>query len=415
MAGTLRSRHRYDLWGLMDLVGIPQEFRDRLSDDGRRLSLARMELTEVPGWVGPPPACTGAAECSSGTPSPPTPPRHCWNCVATASWSSRSAPPDLYFNVLRDSIEDLITRRWPGLDYRLFIPCPGGNGTRCPGQFRLDGLLRIREAGQTTVIPCMDCGQLHEISALLTGFTAPAQPLLAELNAMRGQLASIGSGITNIQAQAAQISDIADVVRRVHRVVSTEVADCPRLFTFAPVRPAAVIKRVRVDQDHYRLTLWCEHSGYEHPWEPAAYGLDPPKEWLTEIAPYAVLVFRALQLIVPAAGAVAIAAMPQAQQPVAQAYLQAMGTILDDLPSKAERPVPGSAFITPSGQPTATDPGQLTAAEGEGLRALRAIVFDHDPLRAFGGLRRVQAPSGDLLWVCAKHYPEYDPGLPVIH
>ncbi len=152
--------------------------------------------------------------------------------------------------------------------------------------------------------------------------------------------------------------------------------------------------------------MWCEHPGYEHPWEPAAYDLDPPKEWFTRIAPYAVLVFRTLQLIVPAAGAVAVASLPQAQQATAQAYLQAMGTFLDALPSAPERPGPDSGT-------TATS-GQLTTAEGEALRTLRAIIFEHDPLRAFGGLRRVQAPSGDLLWVCENHYREYDPGLPVI-
>ena len=318
----------------------------------------------------------------------------------------RAPSPDLYFNVLRDSIEDLITRRWPGLDYRLFIPCPGNNGSSCPGQFPLDGLLRIRENGQTGTVPCMGCGQMHEISALLTGFTAPGQPLVTEIDHLHDQLADISAGVTSIQARAAQITDIADMIRRVHRVVSTEVADCPRLFTLAPARPATVSKRARVYQDHYRLTLWCEHPGYEHPWEPAAYDLDPPKEWFTRIAPYAVLVFRTLQLIVPAAGAVAVASLPQAEQATAQAYLQAMGTFLDALPSAAERPGPDSD--------TTATPGQLTVAEGEALRTLRAIVFEHDPLQAFGGLRRVQAPSGDLLWVCENHYREYDPGLPVI-
>jgi hypothetical protein len=304
----------------------------------------------------------------------------------------RAPSPDLYFHVLRDSIEDLITRRWPGLDYHLFIPCPGHDGSPCPGQFPLDGLLLIRQTGQTGTVPCMGCGQVHEISALLTGFTTPSRPLAAELEQLR-------------RDTSAQVSDIIDMVRRVHRVVSTEVADCPRLFTLASVRPAAVSKRARIYQHHYRLTLWCEHPADQHPWEMAAYDLDPAKEWPTRIAPYAVLVFRTLQLIVPAAGAVTIAAMPPAQQPVAQAYLQAMGTILDDLPGTAERP-PVSGLTEA--------PGQLTAAEGESLRALRAIIFEHDPLRAFGGFRRVQAPSGDLLWVCEKHYPHYDPGLPVI-
>jgi len=31
---------------------------------------------------------------------------------------------------------------------------------------------------------------------------------------------------------------------------------------------------------------------------------------------------------------------------------------------------------------------------------VRQIVFENDPLHAFGDMRRVQAPAGDLLWVC---------------
>ena len=86
----------------------------------------------------------------------------------------RAPSPDLYFNVLRDSIEDLITRRWPGLVYRFFIPCPGKapNASACTGQFPLDGLLRLRENGYTTHA-CTDCAQEYDISFLLTGFAVP--------------------------------------------------------------------------------------------------------------------------------------------------------------------------------------------------------------------------------------------------
>ena len=62
------------------------------------------------------------------------------------------------------------------------------------------------------------------------------------------------------------------------------------------------------------------------------------------------------------------------------------------------------------------DPGEpasvLTEAEDRALRAIRAVLFQLDGMRALGGLRRVQAPSGDFLWVCADHFTEYDPGLP---
>ena len=89
----------------------------------------------------------------------------------------RAPSPDLYFNVLRDSIEDLITRRWPGLRYELLIPCPheDADGSMCHGEFPLNGLLQLREGGHTT-IPCMGCAQVHEISFLLTGFTRQSKP-----------------------------------------------------------------------------------------------------------------------------------------------------------------------------------------------------------------------------------------------
>jgi hypothetical protein len=82
-----------------------------------------------------------------------------------------------------------------------------------------------------------------------------------------------------------------------------------------------------------------------------------------------------------------------------------MKNIVADLPATAEARAEDNLTETT---------GQLTAAEGAALRAIRAVIFEHDQLRAFGGLRRVQAPAGDLLWVCKNHYPDYDPGLPVI-
>ncbi len=129
-------------------------------------------------------------------------------------------------------------------------------------------------------------------------------------------------------------------------------------------------------------------------------------EWFAQISPYIALVFRTLRLIAPLAGSIAVASLPAGQLDEAQARLQVMSALIDDLPDRAE---PG---LSPEG--IAEAPGQLTATEGQGLRALRAILFEHDQLRAFGGMRRVQAPSGELMWVCPDHYPEYDPGLPVV-
>ena len=315
----------------------------------------------------------------------------------------RAPSPDLYFHVIRDSVEDLICSRWPGLAYQLLVPCPsqGVDGSRCPGKFPLDGLLRLRESNRTSV-PCMQCAQYHDISLLLTGFAVSPQPLITEVKQMHEQLTRVEKGIARVEGQAAET---AAAVRRVLRIVSIEVTDCPSLFTVAQDRPT-VGSRLRVYQHHYELTLWCEHPGYWHPWPGASYKFEPPKDWFFTLAPYMILIFRTLQLIVPLAGSIAVASLPREQIESAEAHLEVMKAFVDDLPS-----IPPSELSNADLQ-QAKD--KLTSAEGDALRAFRAIIFKCDPLRKFGGLRRVQAPSGDFLWVCADHYIEYDPGLPAL-
>jgi internalin A len=308
----------------------------------------------------------------------------------------RAPSPDLYFNELRGSIEELIARRWPGLQYDLLVPCPStaAGGSRCAGRFSLADLLALREGGQFSTIPCMKCRHGLSLSALLTGFTAPDQ--------FRGQLDRIEGAVGRLEGHAAQN---ADAIRRILGAVSAEVSDCPRLFTILPDHPSAG-RRVRVYQQHYRLTLWCEHPGYWHPWPRASYPLDVSKDWFAKIAPYAALVVRALQLAVPFGVNLASVVLPPDQLARVQADLQVMNTLIADMPGKPGQNLAGTAMDQAA--------GDLTPAGGEALRALRVVLFQRDKLQAFGGLRRVQAPSGDFAWVCAEHYPEYDPGLPVL-
>ena len=92
---------------------------------------------------------------------------------------------------------------------------------------------------------------------------------------MSNRLSSIESGITRIEIRAAEI---AAFVRRVLRVVSSEVIDCPRLRTLLKEQPS-LTDRARFYQNSYRMTLWCEYPDAWHPWEPASYRLDVEKQW----------------------------------------------------------------------------------------------------------------------------------------
>ena len=308
----------------------------------------------------------------------------------------RAPSPDLFFHELRGSIEELLTRRWPGLRYELLIPCPvtTADGSRCAGRFALADLLALREGGQFNTIPCLKCRQALSLSELLTGFTAPDQ--------FRGQLDRIEGAVERLESHAAQN---ADAVRRILRAASAEASDCPRLFTMVPDSPSAV-RRARIYQRRYRLTLWCEHPGSWHPWPRASYQLDVPEDWFARTGPYVALVVRTLQIVVPLAGNLAAVALPSDQLARVQVDLQLMSTLVADLPSK-----PGQDLASTAMRQASSD---LTPAEGEALRALRIVLFQLDKMQAFGGLLRVQAPSGDFLWVCAEHHRDYDPGLPVL-
>lgn len=354
--------------------------------------------------------------------------------------------PEHYFNVLWDSIEHLITHRWPGLEYQLLVPCPGpakgldGDGARCPGRFPLEDLIRKRGKGKS-IVECGKCDEDIEIAELLTSFpaavwpTGPGSPAtlvisgpgygnVVQAGAIHGIISLPDATAVNETAKgevadglavlSAQLTDIAYVVRRTLRVVSTEVKDCPRMFTLTAAE-RTLKTRLRADQHQYKLTLWCEHPGEEHPWERASYDIREPREWVTRIAPYARVVLAILKVAVPAVGSIVGGYDPIVTQPIAQGYLSATEAVLDALPGgDPTGPVSSGDEGAAREAGTAGHEGGLPVAEGEGLRALRGAIFANDEARAFGGLRRVMSPSGDLLWVCAHHYPIYDPGLPVI-
>jgi internalin A len=310
----------------------------------------------------------------------------------------RAPSPDLLFNVLRDSIEDLITRRWPGLHYQLLIPCPTANADGpCPGQFKLESLLRLRERSKTT-ITCQECVEDHDLAELLTGFAVPSAPFQPQLDRLHDQLSEVSDGVHRLEIHA---TETADSLRRILKATSVEITDCPRMFTLTTDQPEGW-RRMRFWEEQYRLTLWCEHPGHWHPWQPATYQFHPAKEWLRAISPYAVLIFKGLQLVVPIAGAVSGV--------VNEELLKRFGHELELMKTLVER-LPDQPVAEP---PSLEQRGQLSPAEGAGLRALRQLLFEHDPPRDFGDLRRVQAPAGDFLWICTTHYPEYDPGLPTL-
>ena len=315
----------------------------------------------------------------------------------------RAPSPDYFFHVLRDSIEDLMTRRWPGLSYTLHIPCPAlaADGSPCADPIPVDALLARRQEGGTHY-RCPRCGTSHDLSTLLAGFSQPVLSLQPELDRLHAEVADVRSGVNVLKADAA---GTADTIRRILRAVTTEITDCPRLFTLASADPSG-FGELALDQRPCRLTLWCEHPGHWHPWPDASYAIDQPREGLLRIAPYATLVFGALQLVAPLAAAVAGVILTPGELQQVQDQVQLMTALTAELPAQET-----------GNQPELATPGsghQITLAQAHAWRSVRTLILEHDPGRAFAGLRPVQESSGELLWVCPRHCLQYDPGLPGI-
>jgi hypothetical protein len=214
-----------------------------------------------------------------------------------------------------------------------------------------------------------------------------------------GELGGVKADVSRVVAYAA---DTAGQVRSVLRMLSTEVADCPRLFTLAPGDHKR--KRGRFwQEDPYLLTLWCEHPGYVHPCSEATYEVVRPKQWLSDVSPYVRLVVKTLHLVAPLAGAAAGLVLSEEQLKGVEHSIKFTETLVATLPEPRETKS-HSAFDVNFG----------SSAEGAGLRALRTFLMAEDPVQSFGGLRRVPNPSGDFLWICPEHYREYDRGLPVV-
>lgn len=307
----------------------------------------------------------------------------------------RAPSPDYFFSILRDSIESLIRRRWTGLRHSLIVPCPTTNddNTHCSGQFELTTLQRYRERS-IPVARCPQCIEEHDVGQLLTGFALSDTPLSQLLEAVNNRAMEIKSHQTWLVAS--QAAEVANQLRALMIAVARELPDCPRLFTLGP-DDKTNLGRLDVLHSRYKLTLWCEHPGGEHPWSRAEYSFTRPKQWIVTIAPYLRILSTVLRSTVPVARAALGVALTDKEYKDIDKKLALMEALIDDIPDDIASTTIGYA-----------------GAEGAQLRALRVLLGELDPSSNFGDLRRFITPSGDYLWICSEHHREYDPGLPIL-
>lgn len=307
--------------------------------------------------------------------------------------------PVFFMDVLRRTLHKLITDNWPGIEGRYYfaVPCPEwSDGRPCDGRFDIEALIEFLEDGDDT-IRCQVCRKRQNILALLYGFQkedSREQLALIETKLDLG-FAETQRGIAGLESR------LASYVMAILQAIANESKDGPRLFTIGPAdnnwrRPFA---------GRYRLQLWCEAEGCCHPvHEPGkgTYEVKATREWVKRVAPYANFVAGMLRTLLPmVAPAVNVYFGPKSFDQLAikdhlDLVKETTGKLLKDVEISDPRRLREEA---------------LSDAERSGILALHSMLREVDPHHERLGLKRVATYTGDYLWLCQKHYEQWQPKI----
>jgi internalin A len=332
------------------------------------------------------------------------------------SFTVRGANPAHFTSILADTYEYLIAQRWPGLDYRMAVPCPKRfEGTPCSGRFKLDVLFKRRTDGRVTM-SCGDCGEDLDVNLLLTGFRSPTTDARETVESVKQVIdselrlhvkAEAVTASTPEPVAIQRVSRASQTLRALLRAMTTQSREYPHLFTLVPEQPD-LWSLVGLQRVRHRLTLWCEYPDNEHPIcrfgssEPGEYAFRRKQRWFLRVAPYALVVARVLRSIMPLTGKRGRDTFGGSFNGIEEA-LARMESVTAEMLN-----LPPHQLIDPA------DEHGTNEDDFEALREVHMIMNELDPDRTWGGLKRVHTPSDDYLWLCPIHYGLYEPGLPVL-
>ncbi|WP_405852342.1 hypothetical protein OG361_06430 [Streptomyces sp. NBC_00090] len=311
------------------------------------------------------------------------------------------------FDIVRDTVDQLVKLRWPGLSHQMRIPCPGdrSRGISCQASFRIESLERMR-AEKIPKILCPDCVEWQYVDSLLVGISSNRGldhelAIVSQIDSLQAEVVASRGELTRIITEAREFQENAGAAFHalliLGKAANLEVSDCPKLFSLRVADRSRFDPR-RAYSSKMLLDLWCEETGSQHPVSPA-YEFSYSKEWLVGVAPYLSFAAAAVGLLAPIVGGVAGAFDVSALKDSADL----MKTLAD------------SVKIEVSEGPEGRDGNNLSAAEGAALRSFREFLFELDGSRHFAGLQRLLTPTGEYQWLCPRHFAKYEPSIPKIY
>jgi len=305
--------------------------------------------------------------------------------------------PEYFMNVLRQTLQKLITDNWPGLKDRYYfaVPCrEQSDGKPCNGRFNIDSLRQFLEEGDTT-IRCQTCRKRQDIVELLFGF---------EEEDSREQLVRIETkldrGFDEVRHELEGLeSRLANYVMTILQAIATESKDGPRMFNL-------IATEGNWHADRFRLHLWCEAEGCSHPVleeGKGVYEFEATREWIKKIAPYANFIAGLLKTLLPMVA-------PAVNTFWGEKTIEKLG-----LQDKLDLMKEGTGKLLKDikiSDPSRLRQHVLSEAERSGVLALHAFLREVDPHHEKLGLKRIPTYTGDFLWLCEKHYELSQPKIP---
>ena len=309
--------------------------------------------------------------------------------------------PEFFMEVLRKTLHKLITDNWPGLKGRYFfaVPCQAKlTGSQCDGRFYIDALRQFLEEGDET-IRCQVCRTRQNIVGLLYGFQQEdSREQLARIEA------KLDLGFNEVLKEFNGLeSRVASYVMAILHAIASESKDGPRLFTIEPVDG----NWKQLVTKHYRLHLWCEAEGCQHPVfkeGKGVYRFTGSRQWVKSVAPYANLIAGVLRTVLPVAA-------PAANMLFGPETMKELDikNHLDIMKEATDKLMEGNLSAA---DPSWPREGPLSESERSGILALHEFLHDEDRHHERLGLRRLPTYTGNYLWLCETHYKQVQSKIP---
>ena len=321
----------------------------------------------------------------------------------------RGPNPYNFFTVLRDGLE-LTLARFPGLQLKRTMPCPGKNRNDpegpCAHEFNLADLEdRMQCRPPKLEIECPKCYSDVSVTELLFGLHWTTESKVLQRLDERFDELEVANDQRN-QRLLGELADLRELTQRqftyqFNRDQRLEESHCPSVFSLRPeARRTWPKAQERLFSTKWTLQLYCEAPGCWHP-APAGgeYTIDEPVKWKSTVAPYLSALVKVFKYVAPLVGA-GIGYASEDLGKLLAADVKLMKALVDKLPDMTSvRDLKAEHGMEIS--------DKARALGGASLRGLRRLLTELDPQQNWGGLAKMLTPEGHWLWLCNEHAQVY--------